>query len=286
MTINKIIGLLCLLPVVLLCGSCAPTYPKDKIIEGVKSLCEKEYDVKVEVKIEGSTLGIRLPLEGLFDPDTLQIKPEAFDKITGVMLSASRVALSSDKSIDFYTVITYDKKVPGAEVVMTRYIFDLRRFFLGDISRGEFAKRMVFDVRFNPQAIIDNWLGDFTLKEQTLPQFACAQISRRITEEFSENKELAGKFKIAFCDGIVEEDKLEFVVDISREGLPLSELIHGNTWHEQVLEFCMKKICYVVYIYNLRDIDTIEIFNKFDNKTLTAPREDIDKWRKRRIRID
>jgi len=266
--------------------SCAPTYPKERIVESVQKLCEKEYNVDVEVIIEGSTMGVRIPLEGLFDTETLQIKPEAFDKITGVMLSASRVALSSDKSIDFYTVITYDKKVPGAEVVMTRYIYDLRRFFLGDISRGEFAKRMVFDVRFNPQAIIDTWLGDFTLKEQNLPEFMCEQISRRITDEFRENEDLAGKFKVLSCEGKLENSVLKFVVDISREALPLSELIHGKSWHKAVLEFCLQKICYVISVYSFKDFNEAEVFNKFDNKTLTIPKDEINKWRNRRIRID
>jgi hypothetical protein len=266
--------------------SCAPTYPKGNIIESVQKLCEKEYNVNVEVVIKGSTMGVRIPLEGLFDTETLQIRPEAFDKITGVMLSASRVALSSDKSIDFYTVITYDTKVPGAEVVMTRYIYDLRRFFLGDISRGEFAKRMVFNVRFNPQAIIDTWLGDFTLKEQKLPEFICEQISRRITDEFRENEDLAGKFKVLFCAGKLENGILKFVVDISREALPLSELIHGKAWHGRVLEFCMQKICYVTSVYNFKDFNEVEVFNKFDNKALTVSKNEVNKWRNRRIRID
>jgi len=267
-------------------ASCTPTYPKEKIVESVQKLCEKEYNVDVEVAIEGTTMGVRIPLEGLFDTETLQIKPEAFDKITGVMLSASRVALSSDKSIDFYTVITYDPKVPGAEVVMTRYIYDLRRFFLGDISRGEFAKRMVFDVRFNPQSIIDTWLGDFTLKGQNFPEFMCEQISRRITDEFRENKDLTGKFKVISCQGQFEEKKLKFVVDISREGLPLSELLHGKAWHEAVLEFCMQKICYVLYVYDFKDVSEIEVLNTFDNKSLIISKNEINKWRNRRISID
>lgn len=283
MIINRIILLsVCCIALV----SCTPTYPKEKIAESVQKLCEKEYNVDVEVAIEGTTMGVRIPLEGLFDTDSLQIKPEAFDKITGVMLSASRVALSSDKSIDFYTVITYDLKVPGAEVVMTRYIYDLRRFFLGDISRGEFAKRMVFDVRFNPQSIIDTWLGDFTLKQQIFPEFICEQISRRITDEFRENKDLTGKFKIISCQGQFEEKKLKFVVDISREGLPLSELLHGKAWHESVLEFCMQKICYVLYVYSFKDISEIEVLNKFDNKSLIISKNEINKWRNRRISID
>jgi len=284
----KFDAILCLsAAIVSLAGlSCSPTYPKEKIIEGVKKLCEKEYNVEVEVAIEGSTMGVRLPIEGLFDPETYQINAKAFDKITGVMLSASRVALSGDRSIEFYTVIAYDKKAPGAEVVMTRYVQDLRRFFLGDISRGEFSKRMVFDVRFNPQGIIDTWFGSFTLKQYELSDFMLIQIERRITDEFRENSALAGKFKVISCDGFYADGKIKFTVDICMEGLPMSELIHGKGWRDQVLELCAQKITQVIYIYNFNQVEAIEIINKFDNSRLEIPGEEAGKWRKRRIKID
>jgi hypothetical protein len=266
--------------------SCAPTYPKEKIIEGVQTLCEKEYNTKVEVVIEGSTMGVRMPIDDLFDPNTFQINTKSFDKITGVMLSASRVALSSDKSIDFYTVIAHDKKVPGAEVVMTRYVHDLRRFFLGDISRGEFTKRMVFDVRFNPQGIIDTWLGSFTLKEYSLTGFIIDQAKRRITDEFRESADLAGKFKIISCEGILDKETLSFTVDINREGLPMSELIHGKNWRDKILEMCMQKIAYTVYIYSYDEAKHIEVVNKFDNNRIKISNKEIGQWRRKRVSID
>lgn len=266
--------------------SCAPTYPRQKVTEGVKELCKREYGVDVEVKIEGTTLGVRIPLEGLFDTESLQIAPEAFKKIDGVMLSVSRVALSSDRSIDFYTVITYDKAVPGAEVVITRYVGDLRRYVYGDISRGEFSKRMVFDVRFNPQGIIDTWLGEFSLKETKLDEFICQQASRRISDEFRENEMLMGKFNVTSCEGILKDNIFKFTAEISREGLPMSELIHGKLWHDKVLELCLKTVSHVVYIYDFKDFESIEIHNKFDNKALETDKSGVNSWRKRKIVIE
>ncbi|NQT90574.1 MAG: hypothetical protein HQ558_04895 [Candidatus Omnitrophica bacterium] len=266
--------------------SCAPTYPREKMIEGVKRLCKKEYGVEVEVKVENETLGVRMPLEGLFNAETLQIAPEAMDKITGVMLSVSRVALSSDRSIEFYTIIATDKNVLGAEIVMTRYVVDLRRYFYGDISRGEFARRMVFDVRLNPQGIIDTWLGGFTFKETTLDSFICAQISRRILDEFRDNKMLAGKFKVSSCDVKLEKEVFLLSVEIAREGLPMSELIHGTSWHDKVLELCLKTASYVIYVYDFKDFEKITAHNKFDNKTMDIDKGQIKVWRKRRIRIE
>lgn len=270
----------------LLLTACAPTYPRGKMVEGVKQLCKKEYGVEVEVKVVGETLGVRMPLEGLFDVKTLQVEPKAMDKITGVMLSVSRVALSSDRSIEFYTIIATDKNVPGAEIVMTRYVTDLRRYFYGDISRGEFANRMVFDVRFNPQGIIDTWLGGFTLKETRLEEFMCEQASRRITDEFRENKMLAGKFKLSSCQGKLADKVFKFTVDISREGLPMSELIHGSAWHEQVLELCLKIISHVTSGYDFKDFEGVEVHNKFDNKLKEIAKQQINYWRKRGIRIE
>lgn len=266
--------------------SCAPTYPREKLAEGVKELCKKEYGVDVEVGIEGETLGVRIPLEGLFDTESLQIAPEAFKKIDGVMLSVSRVALSSDRSINFYTVITYDKAVPGAEVVITRYVGDLRRYVYGDISRGEFSKRMVFDVRFNPQGIIDTWLGEFSLKETKLVEFICRQASRRISDEFREDKMLVGKFKVASCEGTLKDGTFKFTAEISREGLPMSELIHGKAWHDKVLELCLKIISHVIYIYKFKDFEKVEVRNKFDNKTVEIVKKEIKSWRKRKIEIE
>jgi hypothetical protein len=266
--------------------SCTPTYPKDKIVEGVKRLCEKEYNVSVEVAIEATTMGVRMPIEELFDPQTFQINTKSFDKITGVMLSASRVALSSDKSIDFYTVIAYDKKVPGAEVVMTRYVDDLRRFFLGDISRGEFAKRMVFDIRFNPQGIVDTWLGSFTLTQYNLPDFMAAQAQRRITDDFREKEGLAGKFKVVSCHGEHKDKTFQFVVDINREGLPMSELIHGSSWRMKILELCVKHIAHVIHIYSFDDAQGISVYNKIDDNHIEVFREEFGSYRTRRIRID
>jgi hypothetical protein len=154
---------------------CAPTYPTEQdMIEGVKRMCKGEYGIDVKANIVGQTMGVYMPIKGLFNIKDMKISKEALDKVDGVMLSASRVALSGSKRIDFYTVITADEDVPGAEVVITRYIKDLRRFYFQDISRGEFTKRVVVDVRFNPQAIVDRWSGGFTVEATTLPEFICA----------------------------------------------------------------------------------------------------------------
>jgi len=266
---------------------CALTYPTQAdMIEGVKRLCKNEYGIDVKAKVAGKTLGVYMPIKGLFNLKNMQLSQEALKKVDGVMLSVSRVALSGSKKIDFYTVVTADEDVPGAEVILTRYVKDLRRFIFRDISRGQFAKRMVVDVRFNPQAIIDRWVGGFTVDEVKLEDFICRQASRRITDEFRTNKDLAGKFKIAECVGRLQNRVFVFNVDIAREGLPMSELIHGKGWHEGVLLVCGKIVSHVIWAYAFQDFDKISIANKFDNKTLEIAKKDINHYRKRRTKIE
>lgn len=273
--------------VFLMLQGCAPTYPtQTDMIEGVKRLCKDEYKIDVRANIAGKTLGVYMPIKGLFNLKDMQLSKESLDKIDGVMLSVSRVALSGSKDIDFYTVVTADEDIPGAEVVITRYVADLRRFVFHDVSRGEFAKRMVVDVGFNPQAIIDRWAGEFTVNDIKLDEFICRQISRRITDEFVANKDLAGKFKITECDGKLLNRVFVFGVDIAREGLPMSELIHGKTWHEGVLSLCGRIVSHVIYIYNFKDFDKVKIENKFDNKVLEIARRDINRYRRRRVKIE
>ena len=275
------------LSISMLLQGCSPTYSTEaEMMEGVKRLCKDEYQVDVKAKIAGSTLGVYIPIKGLFNLESMKLSPEAFEKVDGVMLSVSRVALSGSRKIDFYTVVTADENVPGAEVAITRCVKDLRRFIHRDISRGEFSKRMVVDVRFNPQAIVDRWTGEFTVEEVGLEDFICQQAARRITDEFSINQDLAGRFKVAECVGKLNNRVFMFNVNIAREGLPMSELIHGKGWHEDVLTLCANIISHVIWAYSFQDYDRISIANKFDNKILEIAKKDTNRYRKRRIQIE
>jgi len=277
---------LCLFAAIMLQG-CAPTYfTQEEMIESVKHLCKKEYKADVKAAIVGKTMGVYMPIKGLFDLKTMQLSAKAFEKADGVMLSVSRVALSGSREINFYTVVTADKDVPGAEVAITRYVKDLRRFMHRDISRGEFGKRVVVDVRFNPQAIIDKWSGGFTVDDLTMENFICQQASRRITDAFTIDPKLAGRFKVTECAGSLQDKAFVFNVDISREGLPMSELIHGKAWHDEVLNLCAKTIAHVVWAYSYEDFDKITIVNKFDSKILVIEKIEASKYRKRRVNIE
>ncbi|PIP67978.1 MAG: hypothetical protein COW92_03590, partial [Candidatus Omnitrophica bacterium CG22_combo_CG10-13_8_21_14_all_43_16] len=127
-----------------------PSYPTGKIEDSVLALCKNEYKLdNVQVKVIGSTLGVYIPVEGLIDPD-LKLNEKAGKKIEDVALSIHRVTTSTDMPLKFYVLTARDTKTPGAEFILTGFIYDVVRVRLYDISRGEYFQRILRDFRFNP----------------------------------------------------------------------------------------------------------------------------------------
>ena len=127
-----------------------PSYPTGKIEESILNLCKKEYKLdNVQVKIIGSTLSVYIPVEGLVTPD-MKLNEKAGKKIENVALSIHRVTTSTDMPLKFYVLTARDIETPGAEFILTGFIYDVVRVRLYDISRGEYFQRILRDFRFNP----------------------------------------------------------------------------------------------------------------------------------------
>ncbi len=159
-------------------SGCAPTYPKDKLEESLISLCKKTYDIDVQVKLIGKNIVVFIPLNELFN-SSLEILPEAVNKIESVILSTSRILFSTDAEVDFYTIIAGDVHTTAAEVTLVRCMDDVYKFMHGWIRRDEYSKRILWQINFNTE-LIQNDNFDFNIKETTLPDFLAEQIGQRI----------------------------------------------------------------------------------------------------------
>lgn len=225
----------CILIFGLLTG-CAPTYPKEKVQEGIVNLCNKEYKILVDTKIAGNTVAVYLPVENLFDA-VLNLDTKASKKINDVILGVSRVSLSTDAKFDFYVVIAQDPKIPEVEIIYIRYVGDVKRFLLGDISREEYSKRAVIMLKTPPQAErervlkelfsklniedssemikeyleteqdvsgigeISYWHNKFFIKKIDISEFLASQIEERIKMEFRSNRDLNKWYELKTCEG-------------------------------------------------------------------------------------
>jgi len=189
---------------------CKPTYPRAKVSESIIELCKKEYNTEVKVTFSGKTLGVYMPLDDLLQGYS-EPSEETYKKLGNVLQVLSRVALSTDADFEFITLVAKDSKISGFELVLTRYVEDIKRFMVGDISRGEYIKRMLLETRFDPTLLLSELIGkegrenlkkeEFSIEEVRFPDFIAKQISRRIEDRFNEDKRLKKNFKVVAING-------------------------------------------------------------------------------------
>lgn len=214
-------------------SGCKPTYPKTKVSDSIIKLCRDEYNTEVKVKTMGKTLGVHMPIDNLLD-SSLQPSEESFEKLGNVLHVLSRVALSTNADLEFITLVARDSKISGFELVLTRYVEDIKKFMVGDISRGEYMKRMLFETRVDPLVLLSNLASkdkkeqpeseEFSIEEVHLPDFLAKQISRRIEDKFREDKHLKENFKVVAVKGEfslkvpnLERGILKFTLDIIKK---------------------------------------------------------------------
>ena len=108
-------------------SGCRPTYTDENIQQSIVKICKEEYKTEVKIKRIGKTLGIYLPVNGLFESNVdmksqttledalsaIRFTKDAATKIDDVSTAISRVALSTNASIDFYVLIAADIKGSG-----------------------------------------------------------------------------------------------------------------------------------------------------------------------------
>lgn len=148
-------------------AGCSETYPPHAIKEAIQEICSTEYGIeKIDIKITGRTIGVFLPIKKLFVMDLKEVltqsggkieemenlfqpAPEALDQVEDVLFSISRVLLSTERKLDFYVLQATDVENTGLQLVLYGYVNDIKRVRLWDISREEYRKRILHELRLN-----------------------------------------------------------------------------------------------------------------------------------------
>ncbi len=306
---------------VLLLAGCAPTYPKEKIEDSVVDMCKREYGLDVKAITVGNTLGVYMPLHNLID-FTFAITKEASEKINGVLLSATRVAISTDAEINFYCVVAHDVKLPEIQVVIVKSVDDVKRFLLMDISRGEYSKRMLINVRLSPQAqkektireifnkmdldpewqeqVLDDffrtepaglgelgyWNNRFYLKDVKLTEFMAEQMASRVKMAFKDDDDLFEKF-------LVKSTKGEYISKGTTKFFRLEVLVVRRRYEDfdldassVIFENGLKTAGHVAHIYKFEDFDYVEILDEREDKALVVSKEKLEDFRKRKVKLE
>lgn len=146
-------------------GCSRSSYPAAGVKEAILKICREEYGIEeLDVQIAGDTLGVFLPLGKLFASDfketavagkvrnlesLFEPSPEALEKVEDVLFSLSRVILSTDYPFKFYVLEATDVEKTGMQLVVTGHVEDMKRVRVWDISRNEYRKRLIHDLKLN-----------------------------------------------------------------------------------------------------------------------------------------
>lgn len=309
-----LISLVCL-------SSCIPTYPKEKLPETIKEVCRIEYAMSVDVALAGSTLGIYYPMEGLLDAG-MGISREAWDKVSNLILIASRVVLSTDADIKFYCVVTQDARLPEMQMVIIKHVEDIKRGMYRNISRSESFKRTLFSVNLTPQAqkersiekVFDKlgldddtretvmneffrspptkmsdigyWRDHFYLKDIFMEEFLAAQIANRIKIDFRGDERLAKLYKYKSVEGYfsTRNDKKFFLIrfKIFDEAKDTEKIDLRKKKIQEIVRIANE----VVYGYKFEDFDFLEMEDQLANINLWAASNDIYAFHKEKLPVE
>jgi hypothetical protein len=301
---------------------CTATYPRDKIKESIVKICKEEYKSDVLVETAGKTMVIYLPLSDLMD-FSFALSKAASEKINDVIFSAARVALSTDASIDFYCVIAHDIKMPELQIIIIKNVEDVRRLFANDISRGEYTKRMLIDLRWNPQAKkeqvvkeifsrmnldpkwqdqvmadffrseptslgdIGYWGNKFYIKDITLAEFIAEQIANRVKLEFREDKNLKENFLLKSVKGgyILSKGRHLFRFEA------LAERSVGGTASaiedsDKIFETVLSIAAHVIHGYHFKDYDGVEVFDQKEGRSIEVNPAELEAFRTKKLKLN
>ncbi len=300
---------------------CGPTYPEDRVRESIIRMCKVEYKAAVLVETAGKTIVIYLPLTDLMDI-SFALTKTASAKINDVIFSAARVALSTNAKFDFYCVVAHDVRMPELQIIIIKSVDDVKRLFATDISRGEYMKRMLIDLRWSPQAKkeqvvkeifnrmnldpkfqdqvmsdffrseptgigdIGYWNNRFYIKDITLTEFLAEQIANRIRMEFRENNDLKNNFLLKSAKGeyITKKGRhiFRFEVMAERNAAGAGTTIEDS---DKIFETVLSIAGHVLHGYHFNDYDSAEVLDQREGRSIEVTPEELESFRTKKLSL-
>lgn len=179
-------GLLGLVLTVILAGSLSgcsdkPTFSGDRMPESVKEISRSVYKLDVEADVHGDTLGVLWTGEVLLDEENKGISKPVNETIGNLSSVVSRVALSTDRPVEF-VVVAVRGITEQMELRVVRRVDDIRRAQAEALPVPESMNRTLFlQAPFDPEKSADkpfdagNWTLDDFLVKQTVQRVRMAK---------------------------------------------------------------------------------------------------------------
>jgi len=293
---------------------CNPTYPKERVDKSIINLCKREYKVDVEIKVVGKTIGVYIPIEDLIGIN-LAINPDKIGKVDDVIMSISRVALSTDAKFNFYVLVAQDPIVPDIELIIIRNVTDVKRFLVTDISQSEYLNRMIIQLKLTPQAekervirelfartgvdvseetiedyfksgYIDTisdigyWNGNFFLKDVSMGEFIAKQVEERMRKDFTTDNSLK-IFKLNFVDSAYKNGNFNFAFEVNSPDAPADS---SKANRSVVLKYIYGVVSKVLHGYGFQDYSYINL--SYNGEKVVFTKENLQDIKKRKLKVE
>jgi len=218
---------LCIVVFSLLSAGCGKaTYKNENLESSLIKICKDEYKTDVKVKRAGRTIGVYVPVNGLFETNVdlknqatledvlsgIKFTKDAMQKLEDVSLVITRVALSTDAPVDFYILIATDVKGSGIQIVITRYVNDMKRLMLGDLSHGDYSQRLLMDMGFDPAPSAEETIKSFFYD---LQRFSPQVVASRYFSKTTNIRILSSDFFLYLAESDYKQARKYFITDLN-----------------------------------------------------------------------
>ncbi len=173
-------GIIGLCAAVVLLGGCEnkPTFPGDQAASSVEKINHDVFKLESQADLKGRTLGVLWTTDSILDEAGKSISKNVNEIIGNLSQAVVRVALSTDRPIDFIVVAVRGLK-EEMELRVVRSVDDVRRAQAEALSVTESMNRTLFQ-----QLPVDAPTGvpakPFDTGEWTLEEFLSKQVLQRV----------------------------------------------------------------------------------------------------------
>jgi len=152
-----------------------PTFPGDRMAESVQKIAKDIHNLDAVAHVNNRTLGVQWTGDALLDEEGKGISKEVNELIGSLSSAVSRVALSTDRPVDF-VVVSARGIQESMELRVIRRVDDIRRAQAEALSVTESMTRTLFQqVPFDPAQP-----GEFDTGDWTLEDFLTKQVLQRV----------------------------------------------------------------------------------------------------------
>jgi hypothetical protein len=195
-------------------------------------MCSTDYKLSVETRHVDKALQILVWKVGLFKGPNYELQGvnrDALDAMDHVLLCATRVALSTDATLDFIEITLADV-LTGATVTLWRYVPDIRDSMYQRIGDTEYFNRLVIEIEPGKSALHKRHPSAEREWDQplTMSEFLAKQIILRARRDGAESLEAHADLSEPATLGVVIDNWQSIEEEGPERAAKVTDVVHKS----------------------------------------------------------